>query len=162
AGADAYIPKPFHHQQLKVRVEKLLEQRKKLREKYEAGNIKLDSEKYGIKEVEKRFLQEVEELVEDNLSNSDFTVAQLYRTLGYSRMQFYRKLKAITGLSANEFIRAYKIKKAAVYLRESHLNITEVLYEVGFSNRSYFSKCFKQTYGMTPREYLNQHKTQPA
>ena len=157
-GADAYIPKPFHHQHLKVRAQKLLEQREALKEKYEEGNIKLDSQKLGISDVEKKFLQEVEGIIEQNLSNPDFTVTQLHRDLGFSRMQFYRKLKSTTGLSANEFIRAYKVKKAAVYLRESHLNITEILYEVGFTNRSYFSKCFKQMFGMSPREYINKHK----
>ena len=65
--------------------------------------------------------------------------------LGYSRMQLYRKLKSIRGLSANEFIREYRIKKAAVYLRETDMKIFEVLYEIGISNHSYFTKCFNTT-----------------
>lgn len=157
-GADAYIPKPFHTEHLRVRVHQLLEQREKLRAKYETGQIKLDSQKFGIEEAEKRFLKRAEELIEHNITNPEFTATQFHQDLGFSRMQLYRKLKSLTGLSANEFIRTYKVKKAAVYLKDSNLNITEILYEVGFTNRSYFSKCFKQMYGMSPREYIKEHK----
>ena len=75
--------------------------------------------------------------------------------VGLSRMQLYRKLKSIRGLSANEFIREYRIKKAAQLLQTTELNITEILYEVGFTNRSYFAKCFKELFGLTPREFKN-------
>ena len=85
--------------------------------------------------------------------NIVFVVNDLGLELGFSRMQLYRKLKSITTLSANEFIRSYRLKKAAEYLKTSEMNISEILYQVGFSNRSYFTKCFKKQYDVTPREY---------
>ncbi|MEM6631372.1 MAG: ATP-binding protein [Bacteroidota bacterium] len=161
-GADAYIAKPFDPRHLEIRVENLLKQRDALKRKFQKGHINFDSQKFGLKEGQKRFIEKAEQIIEANLTNSEFTVADLGRELGFSRMQLYRKLKAHTGMSANEFIRAYKIKKAAIFLKESHLNITEILYEVGFTNRSYFSKCFKQVFGMSPREYINEHKPVPS
>lgn len=152
-GADAYIPKPFDMRILQVKTKKLLEERKFLSEKYGAKGLVLDSQKIGINQTEKSFLEKAEKVIEDNLMNSEFGVEDLGRELHFSRMQLYRKLKSIRGLSANEFIREYRIKKAALLLRETDMNVTEILYTIGFSNRSYFSKCFKQTFEMSPKEY---------
>ena len=86
--------------------------------------------------------------------NTEFGVNDLgLRIRIASRMQLYRKLNSITTLSANEFIRSYRLKKAAEFLKTSEVNISEILYQVGFSNRSYFTKCFKKQYDVTPREY---------
>lgn len=158
-GADAYISKPFDMRLLKVRIEKLLGQREVLKKKFTAGGIKLDSEKYGINDQEKIFLKKLEDVIEENLTNSEFGVEDLSSALGYSRMQLYRKLKSIRGLSANEFIREYRIKKAAVLLRETDMRVFEVLYEVGISNHSYFTKCFKQHFNQSPREYINTYRS---
>ncbi|MGB2273711.1 MAG: helix-turn-helix transcriptional regulator, partial [Flavicella sp.] len=84
----------------------------------------------------------------------------LGEAMGYSKMQLYRKLKSIRGLSANEFIREYRVKKAAVYLRETDMKIFEILYEIGISNHSYFTKCFKQHFKMSPREYIEKYRGQ--
>jgi len=73
-------------------------------------------------------------------------------------MQLYRKFKSVRGLSANEFIRAYRIKKAALLLRETDLNVSEILYTIGFTNRSYFAKCFKKSFDMSPKEYSTKHR----
>ena len=78
--------------------------------------------------------------------------------LSFSRMQLYRKFKSILGSSANEFIRNYRIKKAARLLIETDLNVSEILYDVGFTNRSYFSKCFKKSFDMSPKEYAKKHR----
>ena len=152
-GADAYIPKPFHGNFLKAKLENLLSIRKVLRNKYRNQDTVLPSEVDNLNEFDKKFLEKAEEVIEKNLMNTEFSVIDLGNELAYSRMQLYRKLKSITELSANEFIRSYRLKKAATLLRTSDMNITEILYEVGFGNRSYFTKCFKQEFDKTPKEY---------
>ena len=143
---------------LEVRIKKLMDQRTALKEKFTKGSVKLDSQKVGINNTEKLFLEKVEKILEENLTNSEFKVDDLGNQLGYSRMQLYRKLKSIRGLSANEFIREYRIKKAAVYLRETDMKIFEVLYEIGISNHSYFTKCFKQYFNKSPKEYIEEYR----
>ena len=157
-GADSYISKPFDMRHLEVRIKKLMDQRTALKEKFTKGSVKLDSQKVGINNTEKLFLEKVEKILEENLTNSEFKVDDLGNQLGYSRMQLYRKLKSIRGLSANEFIREYRIKKAAVYLRETDMKIFEVLYEIGISNHSYFTKCFKQYFNKSPKEYIEEYR----
>ena len=97
-------------------------------------------------------------IVENNLMNSAFSVEDLANELNFSRMQLYRKLKTVRGLSANDFIRAYRIKKAALLLRETDLNVSEILYRIGFTNRSYFSKCFKKTFDISPKAYAVKYR----
>ena len=157
-GADVYIPKPFDMRLLKIKTQKLLEEREFLIEKFASKRITLDSQKIGINHTEKAFLEKAEKVIEDNLTNSEFGVEDLGRALSFSRMQLYRKFKSVRGLSANEFIRAYRIKKAALLLRETDLNVSEILYTIGFTNRSYFSKCFKKTFDMSPKEYSKKHR----
>ena len=157
-GADVYIPKPFDMRLLKIKTQKLLEDREFLIEKFASKRITLDSQKIGINHTEKAFLEKAEKVIEDNLMNSEFVVEDLGRALSFSRMQLYRKFKSVRGLSANEFIREYRIKKAALLLRETDLNVSEILYTIGFTNRSYFSKCFKKTFDMSPKEYSNKYR----
>ena len=157
-GADVYIPKPFDMRLLKIKTQKLLEEREFLIEKFASKGITLDSQKIGINHTEKAFLEKAEKVIEDNLTNSEFGVEDLGRALSFSRMQLYRKFKSVRGLSANEFIREYRIKKAALLLRETDLNVSEILYTIGFTNRSYFSKCFKKTFDMSPKEYSNKYR----
>ena len=152
-GADAYIPKPFHSSLLLARINNLLGIREILRKKYKDQNSPLNSQNSGINEYDKIFLEKAEDIIEQNLMNAEFGVNDLGNEIAYSRMQLYRKLKSITGLSANEYIRNYRLKKAALLLKTTNLNISEILYEVGFSNRSYFTKCFKLEFGKTPKEY---------
>lgn len=152
-GADSYIPKPFHGNLLKAKLTNLLETRKILKEKYKNNDTELASNNESLNEYDKAFLEKAEAVIEMNLMKTDFSVVDLGNELAYSRMQLYRKLKSITELSANEFIRSYRLKKAAQLLKSSDMNITEILYEVGFGNRSYFTKCFKLEFEKTPKEY---------
>lgn len=152
-GADAYLSKPFNAAFLEAKIENLLETREFLRNKYKDEEADLNSEIAGISSFDKQFIEKAEGIIEVNLMNAEFGVIDLGAELAYSRMQLYRKLKSITGLSANEFIRSYRLKKAASLLKETQMNITEILYEVGFTNRSYFTKCFKLKYEKTPKEY---------
>ncbi len=157
-GADSYIPKPFHGNLLKAKLTNLLDTRKLLKEKYKNTDTELASNNDSLNLYDKAFLEKVENIIENNLMKTDFSVVDLGNELAYSRMQLYRKLKSITELSANEFIRSYRLKKAAELLKTSDMNITEILYEVGFGNRSYFTKCFKLEFEKTPKEYREDYR----
>src|SRR5205085_774977 len=102
---------------------------------------------------DEKFIDKVMHIIEANISNPEFGVDQLCREIGMSTTHLYRKLKATTHLSANEIIKKYRIKKASLMLRNKQGNISEIMYSVGFSNLSYFSKCFKKEYGMSPKDY---------
>ena len=91
--------------------------------------------------------------IEANISNPDFSVELLSDEIGMSSTHLYRKLKSLTHLSANEIIKKYRIKKASLLLKNKEGNISEIMYEVGFSNLSYFSKCFKAEFGLAPKEF---------
>lgn len=151
-GADAYLTKPFHPKHLEVRVQKLIELRVKLREKYMNNVYAPDSNAQAPTEDE-IFLAKVSAIIEEYLTDTDFKVIHLERKLGMSHMQLYRKLKALTNQSANEFIRTIRLKKAAKLLRSSHLNVNEVAYQVGFNSPSYFIKCFRKEFGTLPKAY---------
>ena len=94
-----------------------------------------------------------------NLSDDNFSVESLANEIGYSRSQLHRKLKGLTGQSSSEFIKVLRLKKAARLLRENHDNISQIAYEVGFNNLSYFAKSFKELYGKNPSEYLNKYNS---
>ena len=99
------------------------------------------------------FLNRAVEIVESHMSDSDFNVEDLGRELGLSRMQLYRKLKALIGKSANEFIRFIKLKRAAQLLDHGSMTISEITYKVGFNDLKYFRDCFKKQYGVNPSDY---------
>ncbi len=160
-GADSYIPKPFDMRILEMKVKKLLEERENLKEKFRLKGITQDSRKIGINNTQKTFLEKAEKVIEENLMNNEFGVEDLALALSFSRMQLYRKFKSILGSSANEFIRNYRIKKAAHLLIKTDLNVSEILYDVGFTNRSYFSKCFKKSFDMSPKEYAKKYRVTP-
>ena len=159
-GADAYISKPFHIEILTAQIQNLLNQRELLKLKFSGNGLRFTSRIKGIKKSEKQFLEKAEKIIDKNLTNSQFGVPDLGKGIGLSRMQLYRKLKSIRGLNANEFIREYRIKKAAQLMGTTELNVSEILFEVGFSNRSYFTKCFKKLLGVTPREYIKKMESE--
>jgi AraC-like DNA-binding protein len=99
------------------------------------------------------FIKRVMDIVEANISDPDFSVEKLSREIGMSSAHLYRKLKSLTHHSANEIIKRYRIKKASLLLENKEGNISEIMDAVGFSNLSYFSKCFRAEFGMTPKEY---------
>ena len=100
--------------------------------------------------------------VENNISRSELSVEELSRELGMSRVHLYKKLIHITGKSPVEFIRTLRLKRAAQLLRESQMNISEIAYEVGFNNPKYFSKYFKDEFGMLPSAYMAEMKKEPG
>jgi AraC-like DNA-binding protein len=103
--------------------------------------------------VDDKFIHKVANIIEANMANPNFNVEMLADEIGASTANLYRKLKSLTHFSPKDIIRKYRIKKASLLLKNKEGNITEIMYEVGFSNLSYFAKCFKTEFGMSPREY---------
>lgn len=151
-GADAYITKPFHTEILKQKVRNLLETQKKLQERF-SKEVILTPKDIAISSYDQRFLENLQEVMDSHLIESDFSAEKFALALGMSRMQLHRKLKALTGLSTTEFIRSQRLKLAAQLLKESDVNVSEVGYTVGFNNHSYFTKCFKEQFGVSPTTY---------
>ncbi|VAV83973.1 hypothetical protein MNBD_BACTEROID02-841, partial [hydrothermal vent metagenome] len=103
--------------------------------------------------LDKKFLTKVKDILDKELVESSFNIEDFSKALGMSRMQLHRKIKALTGLPASEFIRSQRLKLAAQLLKTSTINISQVGYSVGFNDHSYFDKCFKEVYNCTPTEY---------
>ena len=153
-GADEYMPKPFHPELLRVRVEKLIEFRQKLIEKFRANPTSIPKD-ITRNPLDEAFLQKVIDTIEANLSNDEFSVEELGEHVCMSRSNLFRKLKAITGQMPIEFIYHIRLKHAMELLLERKLNISEITYEVGFKNPSSFSKSFRKKFGKAPSEYLS-------
>ncbi|MEP0861172.1 MAG: response regulator [Ignavibacterium sp.] len=154
-GADDYITKPFNSKELRVRIKNLLEQRRKLKERFSnAEEIKTDEYKYSPEENE--FIQNAIRIVEENISNIDFDTEKLAEKIFLSRSQLHRKLIQLTNESPGEFIRTIRLKYAAKLLLQKNFNITQIALEVGFNSPSHFSKAFKQFFNLTPKEFIQQ------
>ena len=151
-GADSYITKPFNTEILKTTVRNLQETRNKLQERFSQEVVLLPKD-IATNATDERFLTNLQEVMDKNLVESDFSSEAFADAVGMSRMQLHRKLKALTGLSATEFIRGQRLKLAAQMLKNSDINVSQVGYAVGFNNHSYFTKCFKEKYGISPSEY---------
>lgn len=151
-GADVYLPKPFNSQLLLVHIHNLINSRNLLKELY-AKKIFLGSSNFEIKSFEEEFLFKLVKLVEDNISNSQFNNDELANLMFMSRSTFYRKLKAVTGMSGNEFIRTTRLNYAAKLLTSGKYSVTEVAFEAGFNDIKYFRKRFQDQFGVTPSEY---------
>lgn len=150
-GADDYLLKPFDPDELKARVSNLLAQRTKLREKY-SKQLLLESAEMKISGSQEVFLKSIKRIVSQHLDNSEFTAEDFSKEMGMSRMQLHRKLTALTGQSATSFVREQRLVKASQLLRSGE-PVSQVAYAVGFSSLSYFTKNFKQAYGVAPSEY---------
>jgi len=155
-GADDYITKPFSAQFLMLRVKNLIRQRELLRSHFQRKSL-LEPGDVKITSVDERLIKKAVEYIIENIEDSKLSVERVSKELGLSRMHFYRKIKALTSLSASEFIRNIRLKRAAALLEQNKLNIKEVQNMVGFENADYFRKCFKEQFEMTPSEYQKQH-----
>lgn len=156
-GADSYITKPFHSKVLLARVENLLHQRAHLRQLFAQGAAegKETEEVSKQDDRDKAFVKQLHDIIKSNMGNSDFGVEDIGAEIGLSRVQLYRKVKAITGSSVVDLLRKARLAKARRLLEANSMNISEVAYEVGFSSPSYFTKCFKDEYGMLPGDVTN-------
>lgn len=154
-GADAYIPKPFDQEELLVQLENLIQLRKKLQARYQRELPLLISKNESLG-MEDSFLQKIKNLVETHSLESDFDITKLAYKAGMSRVQLFRKIKALTGKSPSIFVRTIRLQKAKMLLLTTKLNISEITYEVGFNNPAYFSRIFKEEYGKSPTEFLEE------
>lgn len=155
-GADSYITKPFHSKVLLARIENLLRQRQLLKNLYQ-GTKEAEKEisEAHLEDRDKRFLKQLQAIIQKNLSYSEFGVEDMGQQIGLSRVQLYRKVKAMTGSSVVDLLRKARLAKARRLLETRSMSVSEVAYEVGFSAPSYFTKCFKEEYGMLPGDVGN-------
>ena len=150
-GADSYIAKPFNSKLLLVRLRNLIDNHKRLKQFF---GDRTTLSKESVSEVDKGFADRFRRLIEDNLSDSELSVEDLGSKMGLSRVQLYRKIKALTNYSPVELLRIARLKKAASLLASSEKTISEITYEVGFTSPSYFTKCYKEYFGENPTDFL--------
>lgn len=152
AGADSYISKPFSIDVLLTRVRKLIEQQKKRQETFHK-EIVVSPSSITITSLDEQLVQKALECVERNIDNTEYSVEELSTDLAMNRATLYRKLQGITGQTPKDFIRSIRLKRAAQLLRDTDLSISEIADHVGFSTPRYFTKLFKETFGMLPSQY---------
>lgn len=148
-GADAYVTKPFNSRELITRVRKLIELRRSLREKYRTMALS-GAPRLAPANHDEAFLKNLMTTLEGHLSEEDFHAGDLSQSLGVSRVQLFRKLKALTGQSASDILRSFRMNKAKSLLAETDLNISEIAFEVGFKDPAYFSRVFIREFGVAP------------
>jgi signal transduction histidine kinase/DNA-binding response OmpR family regulator len=152
--ADAYLTKPFNNDIVKETVNQLIAERKKLHDRY-SKELVLKPTDIVINSVDEKFLDKLQLILNQELSNADITADDFASQMGMSRMQLHRKLKSLLGVSATEFLRKERLKMAATLLEKGNGNISEIIYSVGFNDVSYFNRCFREMYHCTPSEYQN-------
>lgn len=151
-GADEYITKPFNLEILEARIDYLLAQRKRFATHYQK-NFQVEIENNSITPLDEKLLKRTHDLINKNISNSEYSVEKLSKDVGMSRVYLYKKTTSLTGKTPVELIRLVRLKKAANLFLESQLSISEVAYDVGFTDPKYFSKQFKIEYGVLPSKY---------
>ena len=156
-GADSYISKPFSAQMLTVRLSNLIENRHRLQNAFADGTVP-SSQKALLTDVDKGFMEKLHHLIEEHLTDPDLSVEMLGEQIGLSRVQLYRKTKALCGYAPNELLRIARLKRAASLLASTEKTIAEVTYEVGFSSPSYFTKCYKDYFGENPTDFLKRKR----
>ncbi len=153
-GADDYLTKPFDLQELRVRVENLINIRKKLQEKFSKGEFLSKPVEKKIKSIDERFLAKVLEVIEKHISEEEFSIEDCSSEVGFSRTHFHKKLRALVGKSPSQYVRTVRLYRAKHLIEEEKGNVSEVAYSVGFSSPSYFSRCFKEEFGYPPSNIL--------
>lgn len=164
-GANAYIVKPFNKDYLVVRIEQLLDERKRFRNQMwedgdAYGKMTNASESYA-KYLENRdleFIEKIQQVVEENIENVDFTIDTMASSIGLSRSAFYKKLKGVTGLSPVDWVKGVRLRKSVELMKTTDMSVSEIAFAVGFSDSGYFSKCFRKMYNQTPREFMNDYR----
>jgi signal transduction histidine kinase/ligand-binding sensor domain-containing protein/CheY-like chemotaxis protein/AraC-like DNA-binding protein len=151
-GADDYITKPFNSDFLKTRIANLIESRQKLRERF-SKYMNIEPKEIAITSLDEKFLQKAIETVEKYIDDPVFDIDKFTWEMSVSRTLLHNKLKSLTNLSATQFIKTIRLKRAAQLIKKGHLGVSEVSIMVGFSSRTYFTKCFIELFGVSPSEY---------
>lgn len=158
-GADDYMPKPFQLSVLKARIQNLLNKRKEIQEQFK-HNPHLDLIAHSaFTSLDEQLIEKAFKIVEDNLGDSDFDISKLAALLNITRVSLSRKIKAITGQTALEFIRAIKMKHACRMLENPNVSVAEVIIALGYSDHKHFTTIFKETFGVTPSEYQKRYNS---
>lgn len=156
-GADSYISKPFSARLLTVRLHNLIENRHRLQNYFTDGS-NTSLQKVSVTELDKGFMEKLRILIDDHLSDPKLSVEELGGQIGLSRVQLYRKTKALCGYAPNELLRIARLKRASILLASTEKTVAEITYEVGFSSPSYFTKCYKEYFGESPTDFLKRKK----
>ena len=151
-GADDFITKPFSSELLLARINNLLQSRKEMQRKF-SREVRLQPKDLPISSMDETFLNKAMEVVEANMDNSEFGADFFASEMCMSRVHLYRKLKALTNQSVSDFVKTARLKLASNLIKDNKLTIKEAAYAVGFKDPKYFSKCFKQQFGVKPSEY---------
>ncbi|MFT3738301.1 MAG: two-component regulator propeller domain-containing protein [Breznakibacter sp.] len=152
AGADGYLGKPFDLGMLKVQIESIVANRKALKQKF-SNEANFDVAEISHSPADDKFLEKINTILDEHLIDQELNVNKLCSLLNVSSSNLYRKIKELTDLSPNEFIRTIRLKKASELLKVKDYNVSEVAYLVGFADPLYFSRCFKKQFGVSPRDY---------
>jgi signal transduction histidine kinase/AraC-like DNA-binding protein/cellobiose-specific phosphotransferase system component IIB len=155
--ADAFIVKPFNLEYLEETIKNLLNNRSVLREHY-TSELPTESRTNASTKVTRKFINEFIAIVENNIPNEDFSVEDICREIGISRVQLYRKVKALIGYNVNDYISTVRLQKAKYLLADPQLTIADVAFKVGYSSQAYFSTVFKSKFNLTPTEYREKKK----
>lgn len=152
AGADAYLTKPFNIDVLDARIESLLARNQKV-DDYIKRSLIIENQEVTIKSADEKLLQEAVQFINNHISDPEINIDKMCRDIGISHSSLYRKVKLQTGMTLNELVRHVKMNKAAQLIKTKKYTIAEIMDETGFSNHSYFAKCFKKEFKVSPREY---------
>ncbi len=152
-GADDYITKPFNFQILEAKIANFINLRRNLRLLFR-NKLQIEPQDITVTSLDEQFMRKSLELVEKNIANTDYSVETMSRDLGMSRTLLYKKILALTGKPPLEFLRSLRLKRAALLLTKSQMNVSEIAFQVGFNDPKYFSKHFKNEFGVLPSKYI--------
>lgn len=154
-GADDFLTKPFDAKELHIRIKNLINLRKKLQEIYSADKLAaLPQGKNKLKGIDAQFMDRILKVIEEHISEEEFTIENFGNEVGMSRSQMFRKIKALTGKSCSVYLRSVRLAKAKAMLQNREATISEIAYSVGFGSPSYFAHCFREEYGYAPSEMV--------
>ena len=156
-GADAYIEKPFSSEHLMAQIDSLIRNRERIRRALLADTGHADTASLGISKRDAEFIEKLNTHIEEHLCEETFYIEQLAEKMFMSRSNFYRKVKSLFGISPNDYMKTYRLRKAAEMIRSGDFLIKEIYEQVGFKTSSYFSACFREEFGMTPKQYKDQN-----
>lgn len=151
-GADDYVTKPFHEGLLMGRINSILKNRLLLRKKFNSNDLELP-EDFNLNRTDKKFLENIISIIKKNIDSDSLNAKFISKELGMSHSVLYKKIKSITGMTFIDFVRNHKLKTAKILIEEHNLTVAEASYHIGYSDKKYFSKLFKQRFGKNPSEF---------